>query len=283
MARVCILTDSTAQFHNPVFLGSNRVHVLPIQVKYKNHLHSSSDGFGIRSLPVSSIDGANPQLHSPSLKVLRKTYLQLGQKYNEIIAILMSKHLGPVITLAQEAAEAVSGKTFVWVIDSQTTAVGLGLLVQHAAGAAESGAPTAEIVRQMRSMIPRIYTLFFTQSLTYLQQSGFIELEQAIIGEMMRIAPLLLLEKGCPVPIQKARSARNILDMVHEFISEFDSLSQIALIQGMPPFKLEYLTLYDRISKEFPALPFSRYRLDLSLATIFGPRSLGIVAVEENL
>jgi DegV family protein with EDD domain len=257
--------------------------MLPIHVQYKNHIHSSNDGFGIKDLPISSIDGTIPQLHSPSLQVLRKTFLQLGKKYNEIIAIFMSKHLGPFIILAQDAAEGVSGKTHVWVIDSQTTAVGLGLLVQHAAGAAESGAPTAEIVRQMRSMIPRIYTLFFTQSLTYLQQSGFIEPEQAIVGEILQIAPLLLLEKGRPVPIQKARSARNVMDMVHEFISEFDTLSEIALIQGMSPLKLEYRVLCDRIRKEFPALSFSRHRLDLSLATIFGPRCLGIVAVEENL
>jgi DegV family protein with EDD domain len=282
MAQVCILTDSTAQFPNPAFPGSDRVHVIPIQVKYKNHLHSNTNVFNLRHLPTSSIDGAKPKLHIPSLKVLRKTFLQLGQNYNEIIAILTSKHLGPVVAMAQEAAEAVSGKTFVWVIDSQTTTVGLGLLVQHAAEAVKNGAPSAEIVRQIRSMIPRIYTLFFTQNLNYLQHSGFIEPEQAMIGEMMRIAPLLLLEKGRPVPIQKARSARNILDMLHEFINEFDTLSEIALIQGLPPLKLDYRALCDRISKDFPALPVTRYRLDLSLATILGPCSLGIVAIEAN-
>ena len=56
------------------------------------------------------------------------------------------------------------GRQRIVVLDTLTTSVGLGLIVEAAARAAAEGAPLAEVVRIVRGMIPHMYALFFSDS-----------------------------------------------------------------------------------------------------------------------
>jgi DegV family protein with EDD domain len=282
MTRVCILTDNTAQFENPAFTGKELIHVIQHSVQWQDQIYTGNSNLKIREYPASGLNGAYPRLIAPSADDFRRILTRLGQQYNEIITILLSSHLSPAVKNAKEAAATLRGRVFTWVIDSQTTAIGLGMLAQNTAQAAQSGMSGVEIVRKLYGSIPKIYSVFFTQNLMYLHHAGFIDQVQAVIGEMMGITPMLLLEKGRPVPIQKARNARHIVDILHNFITEFNTLQHIGIIQGTPLYKLEMRTLCERISKEFPGMPVSNHKLDNSLAAILGPRCLGMIAMEKD-
>ncbi len=54
-------------------------------------------------------------------------------------------------------SDQYSNGAIVEVMDSQTTAIGLGMLVQLAAGAASDGAIPEEIDQRLRASIPRVY------------------------------------------------------------------------------------------------------------------------------
>jgi fatty acid-binding protein DegV len=153
-------------------------------------------------------------------------------------------------------------------------------LVQAAAEAAAHGLPGARINRLVRGLIPRIYTVFCLQSLSYLAHSGLIDPAQAVVGELLGITPFFILENGRLVPIQKVRSPRHLVDLVQEFISEFSNLKHIALVQGIPPFEQEARTLRDRLNGTLSTTAFSEHTLSTALATIIGPRGLGIVVME---
>jgi DegV family protein with EDD domain len=232
------------------------------------------------NLPVSAQNSANPQVLPPTPDEFRQAFISLGQKYHEIIVILLSSHLSPAAASAQEAVEIGKGPAIVHIIDSQTTAVGLGLLVQLAARAAQNGEAGPKINRLVRGIIPRIYTVFCVQSLTYLYRSGHLDPAQAIVGEMLGIIPFFIMENGHLVPIQKVRNSRHLVDILHEFIAEFSDLKHIALVQGIPPFEQEARNLKDRLDGDFPGATFSEHTLGTALATILGPRSLGVFAME---
>jgi fatty acid-binding protein DegV len=132
----------------------------------------------------------------------------------------------------------------------------------------------------VRGIIPRIYTVFCTQSLTYLYRSGHLDPAQAIIGEMLGVMPFFILENGRLVPIQKVRNPRHLVDILHEFIAEFENLKHIALVQGVPPFEQEVRNLKERLNGDYPSASYSEHTLGAALATILGPRSLGVFAME---
>ena len=280
MHRVCLLTDSTAQFTVPVFPGLDLVNVIPLRLQYKNQIFTDGKDLKAISLPQTEHGEDGPFVLAPTIDEFRQAVIGLGRKYNEIIVILMSSLLNPTYAVALEAASSVRGPASIHFIDSQTTAVGLGLIVQAAADAAEQGATTTHISQLVRGMIPRIYTVFCVQSLSYLYRSGHLDPAQAIVGEMLGITPFFTMENGRLVPIQKVRNSRHLVDILHEFISEFSHLKHIAIIQGIPPFEQEAHNLRDRINGNFPAVSFSEHALGAALATILGPKSLGVVAME---
>ena len=115
-------------------------------------------------------------------------------------------------------------------LDTQTTSVGLGLIVEAAARAASAGASQAEIVKIVRGMIPHVYSIFCLQSLNHLAHSGYLDPAQAAIGEMLGIVPFYVLDSGKLIPIQKVRSMRQLVDVLHEFVTEFDNIDHIALL-----------------------------------------------------
>jgi DegV family protein with EDD domain len=281
MSKVCILTDSTAQFPTPVFPGSELVNIIPLHVEYNDEIYTDGKDIRTANLPASSRHSKGPRALPPTEEEFHQVFNNLSRRYREIIAILVSSHLNPVVSAAHTAATSVRGPATIHIIDSQTTAVGLGLLVQAAAKAALSGSDGVEITRLVRGLVSKIYTVFCVQSLSYLYRSGHLDPAQAIVGEMLNVMPFLILENGRLVPIQKVRSPRHLVDILHEFITEFSYLNHIAIVQGVPPFEQEARNLRDRINGEFESPKISEHTLGAALATILGPRSLGVVVWEK--
>lgn len=282
MPNICILTDSTVQFPSPLFPGSEHVNLIPLQVRLADQVYLDGKELKVSNLPVSARADVRPEALPPSEDDFRQVFLSLGKRYNEIVVILVSPHLNPVIMSAQKAAHSVRSPASIHIIDSQTTAVGLGLLVQAAAEAVENGASSAEISRLVRGLLPRIYTVFCLQSVSYLYHSGHLDPAQAIVGEMLGVMPFFILEYGRLVPVQKIRNSRHLVDILHEFINEFGNLKHIALLHGAPPFEQEARSLRERINNDHPRVSLSEHTLGAALATILGPRSMGVVAMDNN-
>jgi DegV family protein with EDD domain len=280
MSRVCILTDSTAQFPSLVFPGYELVNIISMHVRMNNQIYTDGKDLRAANLPTSTRNSITIQTLAPTPEEFQQMFASLGQKYHEIVVILISSHLSPAFANAQEAANAGKGSALIHVIDSQTTAVGLGLLVQVAARAAQNGDTGMRINRLVRGILPRIYSVFCIQNLTYLYQSGYLDPAQAVVGEMLGIMPFFILENGRLVPIQKVRNPRHLVDILHEFISEFTELKHIALVQGIPPFEQEVRNLKDRLNGSYPTASFSEHTLGAALAAIIGPHSLGLFTME---
>ena len=282
MPRVCILTDSTAQFPHPGFPGHELVNVIPLRVNLGGTLYPDARAVKLSQLPASADDALSPQVLPPSSESFRQLLISLGRSYTDIIVILLSNELVPAVEQAQVAVDSTSIAARVVILDSHTTSAGLGLLVETAASAAQSGEPAAEILRTLRVLIPHIYTLFCVQSLSYLAHSGKIDPAQAVVGEMLGLLPFLTLENGLLTPLQKARNTRHLIDYLLEFLAEFSHLRHVALLQGLPVMTSESRIVRERIQEFIPGIPFTEHALGDGLAALLGPRSLSLVVMEQT-
>jgi len=280
MSRICILTDSTAHFPYFAFNGHEHVSVIPHTVRFRGEHQQDHKDLPLIFTQAEKSTTPIPQAFPPSAESFLHTFANLANTYSEIVAILISSHLSQTVQIAQKAASLFKGPASISVIDSQTTAAGLGLLVRAAAEAAQRGMSSAEINRVVRGLIRHIYMILCLPDLHYLSQSGQLDPAQAVIGEMLGVIPFYILENGRLVPVQKARNPRNLVDIFHEFVSEFDQLRHLALLQGLPGFEQESRNLRERIHQCFPSTPFSEHTMNASLATILGPHSLGLIAME---
>lgn len=277
----CVLTDSTAQFSQHDFPGREQVTIITLDAEAHLPGPAADTPLQVEDLPPTARLSLEPVLCIPSAEQFRQKYLQLAAEYNEIVVVLHSSHLSSCVSNAQEAASAVRGRISVQVIDSLTISVGLGYLVQVAAGAATRGVLSTEIERSLRGIIPHIYSVFCIPGLTYLQHAGFLGKSQALVGEMLNLLPVFSLEEGILTPVEKVRNPRHLLDFLQEFVDEFSEIRQIAIVMGMPPLTQDIKVLKDHAALAFPHTPVSEHTISLPVAALFGPRTLGVFVIEE--
>ncbi|HVM72723.1 MAG TPA: DegV family protein [Anaerolineales bacterium] len=271
MPNVCILTDSTAQFTQPRFPGHERVHVIPFGIQ-------EAERSGGRPLP-GGLSWPN-RLASPSVQEFIRFYTRLSRDYDAIVVMTLSSQLDAAMRNALAASEQFGNGVPVEVIDSQATALGLGLLVQIAAEAASRGASVKEIERLSRASIPRVYMLLCIPELTYLAHSGLMGYAQALVGEMMGILPIFTFEEGCLVPMEKVRTPRHLFEAFQDFLGEFETPVQIALISNAGHGSPRTNPLRQFVQETFPETPFGEHLIQPHLAALFGPRCIGLVVLD---
>ncbi|MBN1217380.1 MAG: DegV family protein [Anaerolineae bacterium] len=280
MSQVAIITDSTA-YLKPGEAEKLGVHVVPLNIqlggdRFLEGIEIDSDELFHRL----DYGAPYPVSHPPDLAVLEKLYADLHQQTDQIIAIHVSRRLSRTVQVSEMGAEALLGRCSIEIIDSMTTSVGLGILVKAAAKAANAGAPLDDIVRLVRGMIPHIYLVFYVETMDYLERAGRIGKAQAILGSMLNIKPILFMEDGDIIPLEKVRTTEKAIEKLFEFVAEFDNLQQTAIIQCNRHPTRDARNLQQRLIQSFPDLDFPIIQYGPDLATRVGPNALGIVVYE---
>lgn len=280
MPDTCILTDSSVQLFNGNQEHYEHVVVVPHRLLVDAQWQDDSP-LRLADLELTPEQYTDrTKLQPPSVEDFRQMLNSLSKKYHQILVILVSSHLSQAYQNACQAVDQLRGAATIQVIDSQTIGAGLGFLVQAAAEAAQEGKPAAMVNRLVRGMIPHVYTIFCLQSLRYLAASGYLDPAQAAIGEMLGIIPFYVLDGGKLVPMQKARSMRQFVDVMHEFVSEFEQVNHIALLHGPCSYDQEMHNLEERLAQELPEVPVTRHPFSAGMAVLLGPRSFGVAVLE---
>jgi DegV family protein with EDD domain len=269
MANICILTDSTAQFMQSDFPGHERVQTIPFV--FQDAIRQEG-----KVLP----DNSKKLLIPPSPEDFICFYDRLSRTYDSILVLTLSSKLSPTMNHAILALNQFHNSAAVEIIDSQTTAMGLGMLVELAAGSASEGVSLKEIDQQLRNSIPRIYMLFCIPEPIYLAYSGQMDYAQALVAEIMGMLPIFTFEEGRMVPMEKVRTPRHMYEAFQDFMGEFDAPSKIALLCNSDHGRLRTSSLCQFVKSTFPGTAFSEYPILPHLAALFGPRSIGLVVLE---
>ena len=134
---VGIVTDSAA-YLDPRIAKELNVRVVPFEVRVGQKSFRDGidlDAVGYYDLVRQYDDGV--QVVPPLTQAFYQAYVELGQRTNEILSIHPPEALTPAIRYAREAARMLLGRLQIVVLDSQTISLGLGLLVENAARAAD--------------------------------------------------------------------------------------------------------------------------------------------------
>lgn len=267
MPRVCILTDTSAQFTDTNFPGHDQVYVIPFET-----LESAGRAGPARpgSMPFCS-------LTPPSARAFLKFYTELGHQYDAILTLVLSSTLGRGMQNAISASAQYNNHAAIRVVDTQTVAVGLGLLVEAAAKALEQGASLDETVHLVRAALPRLYMLICVPELTYLAEGGHLDRAQARVGELLGMLPIFVLEEGRLTPMEKVRTSRHLFESFQEFMGEFETPVHIALLRGACQESIRSRPLRQYVQESFPFAHFSEHAMTPTVEGLFGPRSIGLV------
>lgn len=277
---VRVVTDSSA-YLRPGSVREFDITVVPfhIQVDGREFL----DGVELNDETFHQLiqeQGLKARAEPPSVAEFQRTYERLNRETGEIIVILLSGALSKAAENAQIAADGLLGRCQIEVIDSKSVSAGLGILVELAGRAAAEGRPLDEIVRLVRGVIPQIYVVFFSDTLSYLERAGRIGHAQALLGTYLGIKPFLTLEEGTITPIEKVRTREEALEKLLEFVTEFDAIQQLAIVKANATPNQETSLIIEELHQAFPKVEIPILSYGPVLASYIGLDTLGIIVHE---
>lgn len=280
MSNIAIVTDSTAYFE-PGEAEALGITVVPLAIQHGDEVFEDGtditpDDFFLRM----KRGGPPPTVAPPSISAFRAAYTDLHKKTDKILSIHVSGRLSTTVRQAELSAEALLGRCTIEVVDSMTLSLGLGILAKAAAQASREGASLDDIVRLMRGMIPHIYIVLYVDTMEYLERSGRISRAQAILGSMLNIKPILFMEDGEIIPLEKVRTPDKGIEKLYNFVAEFDGSEQMAIIQATPYPTEETKMLLERLGQLFPYQDFPIIQYNPVLATHVGPSAMGVIIYE---
>ncbi len=281
MPKVHLVTDSTAHFEDPQTPQKLGITVIPLTIQFGRQYFK--EGIDLTEDEFFNRMGSSPQpptLHAPTADDFRAAYGNILKSTDKILSLHISSKLSQTCARAKTAAEDYLGRCQIVVLDSWTTSVGLGILVEAAAQAANEGKSLGDIVRIVRGMIPHIYAVFFVDTLDYLEHSGLIGKSQSILGTMLGIKPFLSIEEGEIIPVEKVRTRDKAIDKLIEFASEFSNILRGVILQSGAATSEDTHLLLEQLELTCPGLRFPVMRYGPALACQLGPDSLGIFIYE---
>lgn len=207
---VAVVTDSTAYLPEG-FADRQAVSVVPLHVLVDEDAGLDGVDFGPAELAKALEEHRTVLTSRPTPGELADAYrAALGAGAPSVVSVHLSRELSGTWEAARLAAEEVGGEVgepgVVRVVDSRTTAMGLGFATLAAASAAAHDRTPAEIERVATDVASRTRTFFCLQTLEHLRRGGRIGPAAALVGSALAVKPLLHVAGGQIVPLEKVRT-----------------------------------------------------------------------------
>jgi DegV family protein with EDD domain len=275
--KVAIVTDSTSDL-TPAQQERHGITVVPLNVHFgQDTFHDGVDIGPDEFIARMASADRLPTTSQPSVGAFENTFLQLAASHDEVCCVLLSSRLSGTVQSATLAAQAVAGQVRVEVVDSTNVAAALGMMAIRAAALADDGHDAEFIAKTLVSEVGRYHTVFFVETLEHLRRGGRIGKAAQLLGDVMRLRPLLRIEGGQVVPWERTRTRTRAIDALVAFTRDMSRIEQAAVIYNTTPVDAEELA---RQISGITAEPVETVKFGPVISTHVGPGVLGVVVKE---
>ncbi|MHB9095727.1 MAG: DegV family protein, partial [Eubacteriales bacterium] len=161
-----------------------------------------------------------PTTSQPSPGEFVAVYERLIAKGESVISIHLSGKLSGTVQSAQTAKTMTDSKN-IYIVDTKSASMGLGLIVIAAARAAREGLPAREVLYLVKEKIERSFVIFLVDTLEYLEKGGRIGKASAFLGTLLKIKPILTIDSdGQVVPMEKVRGKARALERIAQIVCD---------------------------------------------------------------
>ena len=214
-----VVTDSTASLPPEVADGRGIV-VVPLQVVIGATVYDEGPGGASPEMVAEALREFRPVSTSrPSPAYLAEVYAKLAA---EGVSEILSVHLSAEMSGTYESAllAAREAKVPVTVVDSRQVGVATGYAALSAVDVLDAGGSVAEAADAARARAESATSLFYVDTLEYLRRGGRIGAAAALVGGALAVKPLLQIEGGRVVNIDRVRTSARALTRMEDLVVE---------------------------------------------------------------
>ncbi|MCA0983835.1 DegV family protein [Halobacillus yeomjeoni] len=219
---VQILCDSACDLPKET-LESYSVDVLPLRVTIDQEEYEDGEGISPQEIYEKMRNGKEPKTSQVSPQAFRDRFMHYIQKEQPFIYFAFSSELSGTYQTAkmieQELKEEHPDAQF-QVIDTKAASLGYGLIIMRVAELANEDRTFEDILEIGQYHAAHMEHLFTVDDLEYLQRGGRVSRTAAFVGGLLKIKPLLHMEEGRLIPLEKIRGSKKVLKRMVELMGE---------------------------------------------------------------
>ncbi len=217
-----IFTDSGCDLPKSYY-EENDVVLLPLRVQLNNKEYEDVISIDSKEIYDAIRQGAQPKTSQVSPELFLKHFEELAKNDEEGIYIAFSSELSGTYSTAQmirnQVLEQYPSLKLV-IIDSKCASLGHGLVVEEAVRLRNMGVSLEDTASKITALAPQVEHLFTVEDLDYLAKGGRVSKASAFLGGLLSIKPILNVEDGKLVPIEKSRGRKKALNRMLDLMQE---------------------------------------------------------------
>ncbi|KZE47623.1 DegV family protein [Rossellomorea marisflavi] len=219
---VKLFADSASDL--PVtFFDQPNIELLPLQVHIDGHDYEDLVTIQPKEVFDKIREGHVPKTSQVSPDVFLRTFTELAKSGDAGVYIAFSSQLSGTYQTAVMIRDQVKEEypdLDLTIIDSRSASLGYGLSVIKTAEVLHAGGTKDEILETARYHVEHMEHLFTVEDLEYLAKGGRVSKASAFLGGLLNIKPLLHVEDGKLVPLEKHRGKKKLLKRILDLMEE---------------------------------------------------------------
>ncbi|MFJ8234600.1 DegV family protein [Ureibacillus sp. NPDC094379] len=205
------------------FYEQHNIELFPLRVQLNGNEYQDVKDINPKEVYDAMRQGVTPKTSQVSPEVFLNAFEELAKNKEEGIYIAFSSNLSGTYNTAVMIATQLREQYpdfKLKIIDSKCASLGCGLLVKEAATLRDQGVAFNDVVTRIDQLAKHMTHLFTVENLDYLAAGGRISKSSAFIGGLLSIKPILHVEDGRLVPLEKIRGRKKAINRIIEMMVE---------------------------------------------------------------
>jgi DegV family protein with EDD domain len=160
-----------------------------------------------------------PKSSQPSQGDIDHQMLAILHGGDEVLGMTISTEMSGTYETFQMVADLIKDErdgSVIEIVDTRSNCLQEGFAILSAAQKAEAGASMAECIEAAQDTIARTRFVFAPHTLEYLKRGGRIGGAAALFGSLVKLVPILSVENGAVVTLNKVRTYPRALEALYD-------------------------------------------------------------------
>ncbi len=219
---VKIITDSACDLSQSHYEKYN-IDMVSLTVELDNENFEDAKTISAKAIYDAMRAGKAPKTSQVSPQKFREAFESYARRNQPCLYVAFSSELSGTYNAGRMAMQEVKEDYPDWeaqVLDTHCASLGHGLVVLRAAQLANEGESLSQVEEIARYHANHMEHIFTVDDLEYLYRGGRVSKTAAFVGSLLKIKPLLHVEAGKLMPLEKIRGSKRVLKRMVDVMEE---------------------------------------------------------------
>lgn len=275
--KIALLVDSGTDVPAEI-MSQYGMYMLPLQIIYKDRTYTDKVDITAEEI-YQRLPQEIPSTSLPDGETINKIFDWIkADGYEQVLAVTISSGLSGTYNVVRLMGEQRNDLD-IFVLDTKNIGIGAGLQAIRAAELLNEGVTWQELKEQLLQEVVRNKVFFNVATLEYLQKGGRIGLVASILGNALKLNPIISCnDEGIYYTVAKSRGRKKSLDKTVELVKQYiGNHKQFRLAVAQGDALAEAKEMKTRLEQEFPQVKEIFFgQISPALVVHTGPGLLGV-------